>query len=77
VLAAAAPALVVVSAGTDNAFCHPHGETLELLHSFEVWLTGLAGAAPHGDCPGLAPRWGPAHRLAGGDVWVPADARTR
>lgn len=71
VLAAAAPARVVVSAGTDNVHCHPHAETLELLHSREVWLTGLAGASPQGDCPGLAARWGPAHRLAGGDVWVP------
>lgn len=77
VLAAAAPSLVVVSAGTDNDFCHPHGETLELLHALPVWVTGLAGAAPHGDCPGLAARWGPTHRLAGGDVWVSAAANAR
>jgi competence protein ComEC len=77
VLAAAAPALVIVSAGSDNTFCHPHAETLELLHALEVWVTGLAGASPHGDCPGLAARWGPAHRLAGGDVWLPAVALDR
>lgn len=72
VLARADPALVVVAAGTDNQYCHPHGETLDLLQARAVWFTGLAGASPHGTCSGLAPRWGPLHRLAGGDVWVGA-----
>lgn len=70
VLARADPRLVVVSAGTGNSYCHPHAETLDLLHSRAVWLTGLAGASPHGVCPGLASRWGPDHHLAGADVWV-------
>lgn len=72
VLARADPALVVVSAGDDNQYCHPHAEVLDLLHPRAVWLTGLAGASPHGMCPGLGARWGPLHRLAGGDIWVSA-----
>lgn len=72
VVHAADPALVVVSAGTDNPFCHPHAETLDLLHSRAVWVTGLAGAGPEGRCPALAPHWGPAHHLAGGDIWLAA-----
>lgn len=72
VLARTDPALVVVSAGDANQYCHPHAEVLDLLHSRTVWVTGLAGASPHGACPGLAARWGPLHRLAGGDVWVGA-----
>lgn len=70
VLAAAKPALVVVSAGSDNAYCHPHAETLELLHDIPVWLTDLAGASPSTECPGLASVWGGEHHLALGDLWL-------
>ncbi|MDC0719581.1 ComEC/Rec2 family competence protein [Nannocystis bainbridge] len=72
VLAAAMPSLVVISAGGDNSYCHPHLETLSLLHSHAVWVTDLAGASPHGPCPGLAAVWGPEHRVALADVWLPA-----
>lgn len=72
VLTRADPAVVVVSAGDDNQYCHPHAEVLDLLHPRTMWLTGLAGASPHGACPGLGARWGPQHRLAGGDIWVGA-----
>lgn len=75
VLARADPALVVVSAGDDNQYCHPHADVLDLLHPRAVWLTGLAGASPQGACPGLGARWGPKHRLAGADVWVDAGDR--
>nr|WP_276603399.1 MBL fold metallo-hydrolase [Nannocystis pusilla] len=72
VLAAAAPALVVISAGGDNPYCHPHPETLSLLQTYAVWATDLAGASPHGPCPGLAAAWGPEHHLALADLWLPA-----
>lgn len=70
VLAAADPALVVISAGADNAYCHPHAETLELLHDLPVWVTDLAGASPSTECPGLASVWGGEHHLALGDLWL-------
>lgn len=76
VLAAADPALVVVSAGADNAFCHPHLETLSLLHDLPVWLTDLAGASPSTTCPGLATAWGPEHHVALADLWLPCDRDT-
>ncbi|WAS98480.1 ComEC/Rec2 family competence protein [Nannocystis punicea] len=72
VLAAAAPALVVISAGGDNSYCHPHPETLSLLQHHAVWSTDLAGASPHGPCPGLAAAWGPEHQVALADLWLPA-----
>lgn len=70
VLAAADPALVIVSAGPDNSYCHPHAETLGLLHDVPVWLTDLAGASPSTACPGLEATWGGAHHLALGDLWL-------
>lgn len=72
VLSWADPALVVVSAGADNQFCHPHIETLDLLHTRPVWFTALAGASPHDTCAGVAAHWGDAHHLAGGDIWLVA-----
>ncbi|MBZ5713035.1 ComEC/Rec2 family competence protein [Nannocystis pusilla] len=70
VLAAAAPALVVISAGGDNSYCHPHAETLSLLHNYRMWSTDLAGASPHGSCPGLATAWGRQHHVALADLWL-------
>lgn len=72
VLGAADPALVVISAGGDNSYCHPHHETLSLLQHHEVWLLDLAGASPHAACPGLASAWGREHQLALADVWLAA-----
>jgi hypothetical protein len=43
VLAAADPALVVISAGRDNPYCHPSPITLARLHGRAVWISGLAG----------------------------------
>lgn len=72
VLAAVGPAQVVISAGGDNSYCHPHSETLSLLQRHEVWLLDLAGASPHAACPGLAAVWAPGFRLALADLWWPA-----
>ena len=72
VLAAAAPALVIISAGGDNSYCHPHAETLSLLQGYPVWSTDLAGASPHGSCPGLATAWGRHHHVALADLWLGA-----
>lgn len=72
VLIAADPALVVVSAGADNSYCHPHLETLTLLHGRAVWLTDLAGASPNATCPALAAAWGAAHHVALADLWLRA-----
>lgn len=76
VLAAADPALVIVSAGPDNSYCHPHLESLVLLHDTPVWLTDLAGASPSDTCPGLATAWGPEHHVALGDLWLSCGEET-
>jgi len=39
-----APAAAVISAGKDNAFNHPHGETLKALQDAEVLRTDINGA---------------------------------
>lgn len=72
VLSAADPALVVISAGRDNPYCHPAAVTLARLRGRAVWISGLAGAGPLGACPGLATSFGPEHRLLAGDLWLPA-----
>lgn len=72
VLAAADPALVVISAGRGNPYCHPAAVTLARLHARAVWVSGLAGASPGGACPGLATVFAPDHRVLPGDLWLPA-----
>jgi len=72
VLAAADPALVVISAGRDNPYCHPSAVTLARLHGRAVWISGLAGAGPTGACPGLATSFAAEHRLLSGDLWLSA-----
>ena len=72
VLGAADPALVVISAGRDNAYCHPAPITLVRLSDRAVWIAGLAGAGPLQACPGLATSFGAQHRLLSGDLWLPA-----
>lgn len=72
VLAAADPALVVISAGQDNPYCHPSAVTLARLHGRAVWISGLAGAGPLGACPGLATSFAAEHRLVAGDLWLSA-----
>lgn len=72
VLAAADPALVVISAGRDNPYCHPSAVTLARLHGRAVWISGLAGAGPMGACPGLATSFAAEHRLLSGDLWLSA-----
>ncbi len=72
VLAAADPALVVISAGRDNPYCHPSAVTLARLHGRAVWISGLAGAGPTGACPGLATSFAAKHRLVSGDLWLGA-----
>lgn len=72
ILAAADPALVVISAGHDNPYCHPAALTLARLHGRAVWISGLAGGGPLGTCPGLATSFAADHRLLSGDLWLPA-----
>jgi beta-lactamase superfamily II metal-dependent hydrolase len=71
-LVAADPALVVISAGRGNPYCHPSAVTLARLHARAVWISGLAGASPLGACPGLATVFAPDHRVLPGDLWLPA-----
>lgn len=71
-LAAADPALVVVSAGRNNPYCHPSAVTLARLHARAVWISGLAGASPLGACQALATAFAPDHRVLPGDLWLPA-----
>ena len=73
VIAAADPALVVISAGRDNPYCHPASITLARLSGRAVWISGLAGAGPLGACPGLATSFGAQHRLLAGDLWLAAE----
>lgn len=75
VLAAADPALVVVSAGQGNPYCHPAPITLARLADRAVWISGLAGAGPWSGCPGLATSFGAQHRLLAGDLWLSAGDR--
>jgi len=72
VLAAADPALVVISAGHDNPYCHPAPITLARLAARAVWISGLAGGGPLGGCAGLATSFGAHHRLLSGDLWLAA-----
>ena len=72
VIAAADPALIVITAGRDNAYCHPAPITLARLAEREVWISGLAGAGPLGGCAGLATSFGARHRLLPGDLWLAA-----
>lgn len=71
-LAAADPALVVISAGRDNPYCHPAAVTLARLRERAVWISGLAGAGPLGPCTPLATAFAPDHRVLPGDLWLPA-----
>jgi len=73
VLSAADPALVVISAGRDNPYCHPAAVTLARLHGRVAWISGLAGGGPLGACPGLAASLGAEHRLLAGDLWLAAE----
>ncbi len=73
VLAAADPALVVVTAGRDNPYCHPAGITLARLRGRAVWITGLAGAGPLGACPPLATSFAEGHEVVSGDFWLAAE----
>lgn len=72
VLSVADPALVVISAGRDNPYCHPAPITLARLSDRAVWISGLAGAGPLGACAGLATSFGAQHRLLSGDLWLAA-----
>jgi beta-lactamase superfamily II metal-dependent hydrolase len=72
VLAAADPALVIISAGHDNAYCHPAAVTLARLRERAVWISDLAGGGPLGRCPGLATSFAADHRLLSGDLWLAA-----
>ena len=71
-LAAADPALVIVSAGRDNPYCHPAAVTMARLWGHTVWMTGLAGAGPLGACPPLATSFAAEHHVVSGDLWFPA-----
>ncbi len=70
VLALGDPARVVISAGSDNGYCHPAASTLATLHEHEVWLLDAAGVGPTRECTPLASSFGPEHRLVGGDLWI-------
>lgn len=69
------PALVVVSAGHDNSYCHPSALALALTHDRPTWILDAAGLDPRGACPALADALGPLQRLVGGDLWIDADLR--
>jgi len=71
-LAAADPALVIVSAGRDNPYCHPAAVTMARLSGQAVWIMGLSGAGPLGTCPPLATSFAAEHRVVSGDLWLTA-----
>ena len=71
-LAAADPALVIVSAGRDNPYCHPAAVTMARLRGQAVWIMGLSGAGPLGTCPPLATSFAAEHRVVSGDLWLTA-----
>ncbi|MBM4282066.1 MAG: MBL fold metallo-hydrolase [Deltaproteobacteria bacterium] len=58
-LGALQPAAVVVSVGTDNAFCHPARDVLERLASLgaPVWATGAGMVVEGGRCDDGATVW--------------------
>lgn len=64
------PAITVISAGHDNAHCHPAPRTLALLAERPTWILDAAGVDPRGPCPALAQSLGPEHRVVGGDLWI-------
>jgi competence protein ComEC len=41
---AASPEIAVISAGRDNAYGHPHQETLEMLEGAKIYRTDMSGA---------------------------------
>jgi beta-lactamase superfamily II metal-dependent hydrolase len=71
-LGLADPALVVVSAGHDNTYCHPSALALALTHDRPTWILDAAGLDPRGACPALADALGPQQWLVGGDLWIDA-----
>lgn len=73
VLTAADPALVVISAGRDNPYCHPAAVTMARLRERAVWVTGLAGGGPLGPCPPLGTWFAAGHEVVLGDLWFPAE----
>lgn len=70
------PRITVISAGHENAYCHPSPVALGLLHDRSVWLLDAAGIDPAGPCPPLADALGPAHALIGSDLWIDASLHT-
>ncbi len=69
------PDVVIVSAGRENAYCHPSPVTLGALSEREVWITHAAGVSPRGACEPIAGILGPRHRIVGEGVWLPLHAR--
>jgi len=67
------PTAVVISAGLENTYCHPSPEVLGWLHGRTVWMTGAAGIAAQGPCPGLAGSLENGHIILGGDLVLSDD----
>lgn len=64
------PALTVISAGHDNAHCHPSALALALIHERTAWILDGAGVDPRESCPAIVESLGPEHHLVGGDLWI-------
>lgn len=76
----ARPRLAVLSAGADNAHCHPDPKTLAILRNagpdlsgpaLGVWILDGAGLGPGQACPVVAPALdGLRGGWVGGDLWI-------
>jgi competence protein ComEC len=69
-LALADPRHVVITAGMNNPYCHPSGQTLALLSGRSVWITGAAGLGASGACEAIATHLAAGQRVVAGDLWL-------
>lgn len=58
------PKWTFVSAGLDNAHCHPSQRMIDLLRTRAVWISGGAGRASAGACAPMAAHLGAGHHWA-------------
>jgi competence protein ComEC len=75
-LRALQPRVVVVSVGTDNAFCHPAAAVVDRLAALgaPVWATGEGMAAEAGRCDAGRTAWPAGARAGAGDITLTIDA---
>lgn len=66
-----AGAIVIITAGMSNSYCHPDPGVLTLLLGHDVRMTGAAGVDPRADCASLITVLGAGHSIVAGDVWLP------